>query len=75
MNWNGWLKGLGAALLGAATTGAGAVVQNRLQKGKDAPPITGGNVLASAGIGALVTLVAYLAQSPMPTEQPVEPPK
>jgi drug/metabolite transporter (DMT)-like permease len=74
MNWNMWLKGLAAAVAGGAVMAGGQVVTNRMQNGKAAPAITGGNVGISAGLGAVVTLIAYMMQSPMPIAAPASSP-
>jgi ABC-type Fe3+-siderophore transport system permease subunit len=65
MDLNTWLKGLGAAMLGSAVVTAGGYLQNRLQNGKDAPPITGAAIGLHAGLGAVVALLSYLTQSPL----------
>jgi len=64
MTWQLWLKGLAAAALGGAATGVTQAVS------------TNGNVdvntAATAAAGALVTVLAYLAKSPLVTPAPVK---
>ena len=65
MNWKSWLKGLIAAVVGgAANTGAAVIV---------APETfnfgTGlGKLLSMIGAGAIIALLHYLQQSPVPRE-------
>jgi len=60
MNWKLWLKGLAAAAIGGAATGATHALS------------TNGTVNATTGItaaaGALVTVLAYLTKSPLAGE-------
>ena len=62
MNWTLWLKGLAAAAIGGAATGATHALTNS------------GTVNSATGItaaaGALVTVLAYLAQSPLAGDAP-----
>lgn len=57
MNWTTWLKGLAAAALGGASAGAVQAIQGS------------GHVTTAtgiqAGLGALVTVLAYLSKSPL----------
>ena len=57
MNWKVWLKGLAAAAIGGAASGATQALS------------TNGTVNAGTGMtaaaGALVTVLAYLAKSPL----------
>jgi hypothetical protein len=65
MNWKLWLKGLAAAAIGGAATGATHALASN------------GNVDSTTGItsaaGALVTVLAYLAKSPLAGETAPEP--
>lgn len=70
MNWKTWLQGLAAAAIGGAVTAAAQTTANRLGS-KDAPPVTGGNIAVTAGVGALATGIAYLLHSPF--QQPAPP--
>jgi hypothetical protein len=56
MNWKAWLKGLAAVAIGGAATGASQAVGNG-QVNK--------NTAITAGFGALVTVLAYMMQSPL----------
>jgi hypothetical protein len=56
MNWKTWLKGLAAVAIGGAATGASQAVGNG-QVNK--------NTAITAGVGALVTVLAYMMQSPL----------
>ena len=57
MNWALWLKGLAAAAIGGAATGATQAITSS------------GTVSVQTGVtaaaGALVTVLAYLAKSPL----------
>lgn len=64
MNWKAFFQGLGVAVLGGAAASAATVVTNRLGD-KTAPPVTGKTVGAAAASGAVTTLIAYLAKSPL----------
>lgn len=57
MNWKLWLKGLAAAAIGGAATGA----THALAGSGTVNSATG----LTAAAGALVTVLAYLAKSPM----------
>ena len=57
MNWKLWLKGLAAAAIGGAATGA----TNALSSSGTVDAKTG----LTAAAGALVTVLAYLAKSPV----------
>ncbi len=56
MNWKTWLKGLAVVAIGGAATGA-------------AQAVAGGTLnratAATAGMGALSTVLAYLCKSPL----------
>lgn len=56
MNWKTWLKGLAAVAIGGAATGAVHAVGNGQ---------VNANTAMTAGVGALVTVLAYLIQSPL----------
>ena len=58
MNWKLWLKGLAAAALGGAATGATHALS------ANGGAVTSATAMTSAA-GALVTVLAYLAQSPL----------
>jgi hypothetical protein len=62
MNWKLWLKGLAAAAIGGAATGATHALAGS------------GTVNSATGItaaaGALVTALAYLAKSPLAADAP-----
>jgi len=58
MSWKAWLKGLAAAAIGGAATGAAHAVGNNQ---------VNTNTAITAGVGALATVLAYLMQSPMVT--------
>ena len=62
MNWQLWLKGLAAAVVGGAATGATQAVS------------TSGTVnqttAITAAAGALVTVLAYLLKSPLAAQAP-----
>ena len=62
MNWQLWLKGLAAAVVGGAATGATQAVS------------TSGTVnqttAITAAAGALVTVLAYLLKSPLGAQAP-----
>lgn len=73
MNWKNWFKGLGLAVLGASAGSAVAVLNNRTQYGKSAPPVNGTTLGAAAATGAITALVGYLVQSPLPPTQPTLP--
>lgn len=70
MNWSAWLQGLIAATLGGAASAGAATVSNRVQNGKNAPPITGTSLGISVGVGALVTGIAYILRSPISSPVP-----
>lgn len=67
MNWKVWLKGLAAAAIGGAASGATQALSNHA------------NIDSSTGMtaaaGALVTVLAYLVKSPLAgqTAQPAPP--
>jgi len=65
MNWQVWLQGLAAAAIGGAATGATQAVSTT---GK----VNVGTAIV-AGAGALVTVLAYLAKSPL-ARKPADPP-
>jgi L-lactate permease len=73
MNWKTWLQAFGVALVGGAAATTAQVVNNRVQYGPAAPPITGKSVGLSAGLGALVTGLAYLMRSPLTPPAPAVP--
>lgn len=62
MNWTLWLKGLAAAAIGGASTGATQVIS------------TTGTINKATGItalaGALVAVLAYLTKSPLAPAAP-----
>lgn len=66
MSWEVWLKGLAAAAIGGAATGATHALS------------TSGTVNVTTAItaaaGALVTVLAYLAKSPLAGQVPPAPP-
>lgn len=64
MNWKLWLKGLAAAAIGGATTSALSVA---VEPSKPVDPTALGT---TAVAGALVGLLAYLKQSPIPPTTP-----
>ncbi len=56
MNWKTWLKGLAVVAIGGAATGAAqAAAAGALNR----------TTAATAGIGALSTVLAYLCKSPL----------
>ncbi|HUP03022.1 MAG TPA: hypothetical protein VMU19_03470 [Bryobacteraceae bacterium] len=56
MNWTVWLKGLAAAAVGGAASGAvTALSAGQLNQ----------NTAVTAAIGALTTVLAYLTKSPL----------
>ena len=58
MNWTVWLKGLAAAVVGGAASGAvTALGSGQLNHG----------TAVTAAIGALTTALAYLTKSPLAT--------
>lgn len=61
MNWNAWLKGLAAAAIGGAATGATQAVS--------ASGTVNVTTAVTAAAGALVTVLAYLAKSPIASPQ------
>jgi ATP-dependent protease ClpP protease subunit len=68
-----WLKTLAAAVIGGSVTSGTAVLQNRLQFGAAAPPITGETLGLAAGMGALIAAVTYIMKSPFAAPQQSEP--
>ncbi len=58
MNWKVWLRGLAAAAIGGAATGATHALSN------NGGAVNSGTALTSAA-GALVTVLAYLVKSPL----------
>jgi hypothetical protein len=64
MNWKLWLKGLAAAAIGGAASGA----TQALSANGAINAVTG----MTAAAGALVTVLAYLVKSPL-GGQPAEP--
>jgi hypothetical protein len=57
MNWELWLKGLAAAAIGGAATGATQAVSSS--------GTVNVQTAVTAAAGALVTVLAYLAKSPL----------
>ena len=57
MNWELWLKGLAAAAVGGAATGATQAVSSS--------GTVNVQTAVTAAAGALVTVLAYLAKSPL----------
>jgi hypothetical protein len=57
MNWALWLKGLAAAAIGGAATGATQAISSSGS--------VSGQTGVTAAAGALVTVLAYLAKSPL----------
>jgi hypothetical protein len=64
MNWKLWLKGLAAAAIGGAASGATQALSSNAT-------INAGTGMTAAA-GALVTMLAYLAKSPL-AGQPAPP--
>ncbi|HLK49449.1 MAG TPA: hypothetical protein VKT49_15010 [Bryobacteraceae bacterium] len=66
MNWKLWLKGLAAAAIGGAASGATQALSTK------------GTVDSTTGMtaaaGALVTVIAYLAKSPLGGQTVAAPP-
>ncbi len=56
MNWKTWLKGLAVVAIGGAATGAAQMA---------AAGTLNRTTAATAGIGALSTVLAYLCKSPL----------
>ena len=67
MNWKVWLRGLAAAAIGGAASGATQALSSNTA-------INAGTGVTAAA-GALVTVLAYLAKSPLagPAAQPAPP--
>lgn len=63
MNWKLWLKSLAAAAIGGSATTA-----TQIMTSQQTPSLT--NIGIGAGIGAIVTALAYLVKSPLPATKP-----
>lgn len=62
MGWRLWLKGLAAAAIGGAATGATQAVSGS--------GTVSSTTAITAAAGALVTVLAYLARSPLAGQTP-----
>jgi hypothetical protein len=66
MNWELWLKGLAAAAIGGAATGATQALS--------ANGAVGQSTAVTAAAGALATVLAYLMKSPLAGQSAPEAP-
>ncbi len=62
MDWKLWLKGLAAAAIGGGATGATQVVTTTGTVNKTTAIVS--------GVGALVSVLAYLIKSPLTSDAP-----
>ncbi len=66
MNWRGWLHGLGAAAVGGSATAIGGAVGASFA-GQDVFTLAFWKIVGGCAIlGGLMSMVAYLKQSPLP---------
>jgi ABC-type uncharacterized transport system permease subunit len=65
MNWKVWLQGLAAAVIGGAATSATHILAEGAVQPKQ--------IAIGAGMGALVTGLAYLMKSPIASDSAAPP--
>jgi hypothetical protein len=66
MNWKKWLHGLGAAVIGGASTAVGGALGATVA-GVDVFAVQFWKIVGGAAVfGGLMNAIAYLKQSPLP---------